>query len=102
MSRHSVVSLPCSTHLVKTGRLARVVSFAYNHAVPAQRIVTRKWAPLVALMVWPLLAGASCSKKSSSDPQQASADPAEILKAEDAAKAGSGSGSAIASGSAQP
>jgi protein-disulfide isomerase len=54
-------------------------------------------------MVWPLLAGASCGKKSSSDPQQASADPAEILKAADAAKtptaiAGSGSGS----GSAQP
>lgn len=91
------------TRAVKTGRLARVVSFAYNTAVPAQRIVTRKWAPLVALMAWPLLAGASCGKKSSNNDQpQANADPAEILKAADAAKTGSGAASGSAAGSAQP
>jgi len=46
-------------------------------------------------MIWPLLAGASCGKKSSSDPAP-SADPAEILKAADAAHKGSGAGTGSA------
>ena len=60
--------------------------------------MTRKWIPLAVLLVWPLLAGASCGKKSSSDPQP-SADPAEIVKAADDAHktpGATGSGSAAA------
>jgi protein-disulfide isomerase len=70
--------------------------------VSAPRISSRKWIPLIALLGWPLLAGASCKSASSDSSPKASADPAEILKAEDAAHKGSGAGtgSGSASGSA--
>jgi len=59
---------------------------------------------MLALMVWPLLAGASC-KKASKDPEP-SADPQDIVKAADNAHktpgAGSASGSAGSAASAQP
>jgi protein-disulfide isomerase len=66
--------------------------------VSAQRIGTRKrsWAPLAALLIWPLLAGASC-KSSSKDPAP-SADPNEIVKAADQAKKGSGATAGSAPG----
>ncbi len=59
--------------------------------------MTASWAPLLAaLLVWPLLAGASC-KKASKDPDPA-ADPNDIVKAADAAHKTPGSGSASGSG----
>ena len=79
-------------------RLRAWVRSPTTTGVSAQRISSRKWIPLVALLGWPLLAGASC-KKASSDPPQASADPAEILKAEDAAHKGAAGGSGSSSGS---
>ncbi len=68
--------------------------------MPAIRIGTRNrpgsasWLALIALVSWPLLAGASC-KKASED--GAVTDPSDVVKAADAAKTGSGG-----SGSAAP
>jgi protein-disulfide isomerase len=53
---------------------------------------------MAALLVWPLLAGASCSKKGK-DPEP-SADPSDIVKAADNAHKGSGTGAGTGSGSA--
>jgi protein-disulfide isomerase len=84
------------------GALAWGWAIAYNLSVPATRIGTRNrlgsasWLALAALVAWPLLAGASC-KKASED--GAITNPADVVKAADAAKTGSGGGG---SGSAAP
>jgi protein-disulfide isomerase len=80
-------------------RLARPGTIHYNRVVPAPRFVKRNRrlsgpsasiVAFAALLVWPLLAGASC-KKEGKDPNAAT-NPADVVKAADNAKLGPGPG----------